>query len=124
MANLKRNMIKLVKNPEEAMRGAEIEYETYWTSPFLSTDVTYEALDLAEKLESVGSDKADMTQRQAMDLLQDFIANKVYGGQFTPDDIKKKFHGPDLIETLQSQLMFVTNGMQSDETKNFLAKKN
>lgn len=126
MADLKRNMIKLVKNPEEAAQGAEIEYQTYWTSPFLSSDVTYEALDIAEKLDESTSDdkKQNMTQREGMDLLSQFVANKAYGGQFTPEDLKTKFHGPDLINELQGQLAFITNGMQTDDTKKFLKKKN
>lgn len=120
MANLKRNMIKLVKNPEDAQKGGEIEYETFWTSPFISSEVTYEALDIGEKL---NSEDNEMTEKEAMELLENFIADKAYGGQFTAEDIRKRLHGPELIEELRSQLVFITNGMQSDDTKNFLAKK-
>ena|SRR5699024_1876525 len=122
MANLKRNMIKLVKNPQEAMKGAEIEYETFWTSPFLPADVTYEAADLSDMMQS--EEKMNkMTEREAMELLQNFVVDKVYGGQFTSDDMNKKFHGPDLFQTLQNQIMFIAQGQQTDETKKFLAKK-
>jgi len=120
MANLKRNMIKLVKNPEEAMKGNEIEYDTFWTSPFIPASVTYEAMDLADDMEK-NEDK--ISARETVDLLGTFVADKIYGGQFTLEDIKNKFHGPDLVGKLQEQIVFIAQGQQNDETKNFLAKK-
>ncbi len=35
MANLKRNMIELVGNPEEVLNGGEVEIQRFWTPPFL-----------------------------------------------------------------------------------------
>lgn len=122
MANLKRNMIKLVKNPEEAMKGAEIEYETYWTSPFIPAEVTYEAFDLADMIQQ-GAEKKKLTEREAAELLERFVVDKLYVGQFTSEDIKKRYHGPDLMGELQSQVLFIAQGQQSDETKKFLEKK-
>lgn len=121
MANLKRNLIRLVKNPEEAMKGAEVEYETFWTSPFLPASVTYEAMDLADEMDDEENKK---TTKEIADLLGDFVATKVYGGQFTLDDIKNRYHGPDLINELQGQIIFVAQGQQTNETKKFLEKKN
>lgn len=122
MANLKRNMMKLVKNPQEAIGGAEIEFETFWTSPFIPADVTYEAMDLSDMLQSEEQMKGKK-DREVADLLGTFVADKLYSGQFTLSDLKKKFHGPDLLQELQGQVMFISQGQQNDETKNFLAKK-
>lgn len=122
MANLKRNMIKLVKNPKDAMKGAEIEYETFWTSPFLPTDVTYEALDLADMLNDEEKTKK-MKEKEVAELLEKFVVDKLYVGQFAPSDLRKKFHGPDYMQMLQNQVLFITQGEQNDDTKNFLAKK-
>lgn len=114
-------MIKLVKNPEEAMKGAEIEFETFWTTPFLPASVTYEAMDLADKMDD---EENQQSVRTIVDLLGTFVADKVYGGQFALEDLQNRFHGPDLINELRAQVYFVAQGQQSDETKNFLEKKN
>lgn len=120
MANLKRNMIKLVKNPEEAIKGGEVEYETFWTSPFLPTSVTYEAMDLADLMEE---QESEMKSRDVMDMLATFVSDKIYGGQFTIDELKDKFHGPDFVGSMREQVQFIAQGQQTDETKNFLAKR-
>lgn len=122
MANLKRNMIELVKNPDEVLKGGEAETEKYWTTPFLPMDVTYEAMDLMDKI-TAGDKDENASQRDLVDLLVDFTVKKIYGGQFTAKDLKKGLHAPDAITTLQGQVMFVAQGQQSDETKKFLAKK-
>lgn len=119
MANLKRNMIELVKNPEEVLKGGEVEIEKFWTPPFLPLTVTYEAIDLMEKIES----EEDSKPSEFLDLMIDFVASKAYGGQFTKDDLKNKLHAPDAVATLQEQVLFIAQGQQSDATKNFLAKK-
>lgn len=113
MANLKRNMIELVTGVE----GEEIVTEKYWTPPFIPLTVTYEALDLAEQMES-GAEK------EMIPLLAQFVAEKVYGGKFTKDQLMNGLHAPEAIEILQDQILFVAQGQQSDATKNFLASKN
>lgn len=114
MANLKRNMIELVKEVKEG----EIVTEKYLTPVFLPLSVVYEGVDLADQLKSKDSEKEKIGR------LADFIANEVYGKQFTREDLLNGLHGPQAIEILQRQLMFATNGVQDDETKKFLAKKN
>lgn len=122
MANLKRNMIELVKNPEEVVKGGEVEIEKYWTPPFLPLTVTYEAIDLMEKIEKEENDD-NASPRVFLELMIDFVASKAYGGQFTKEDLQNKLHAPDALETLQSQVLFIAQGQQSESTKNFLAKK-
>lgn len=120
MANLKRNMITLVKNPEEVTNGGEPEFEKYWTPAFMPLDVTYEAVDLMGELEKM-EERSDF--KKVLDLLVDFTANKAYAKQFTVEDLKGRLHAPNAVETLREQLFFVAQGEQTDETKNFLEKK-
>lgn len=124
MANLKRNMIELVKNPDEANKGGEIETERFWTPVHIPLKVMYEALDLSEEMANIESGKSKKSFRDAMDLMMDFIANKAYNGQFTKDDLLERLHAPDAINTLQEQIMFIAQGETSESTKNFLANKN
>lgn len=122
MANLKRNMIELVKNPEEVLRGGEVEMEKFWTPPFLPLTVTYEAMDLMEKVEKEDKE-GTASPREFLELMIDFVANKAYGGQFTKEELQNRLHAPDAIGELQSQVMFIAQGQQSNATKNFLEKK-
>lgn len=120
MANLKRNMIELIKNPEEVNNGAEPEIEKIWTPPFISLDVVYEAMDLMSKTED---EEADISEREAFDMMLDFVANKIYKDKITEEDLRTRLHAPDAIETLQDQVLFIAQGQQTDETKKFLEQK-
>src|SRR5699024_923056 len=106
MANLKRNMIELVKNPDEVLKGGEAEIEKYWTTPFLPMDVTYEAMDLMDKITAMENDE-NASQRELVDLLVDFTVKKIYGGQFTVKELKKELHAHNAITTLQDQVIFM-----------------
>lgn len=115
MANLKRNMIELVKEVKEG----EIVTEKYLTPVFMPLSVVYEALDLSEELS-----KGEAKEKEMIDKLLDFVVNKVYKGQFTKEELMNGLHAPDAIQTLQEQIIFVAQGQQTDETKKYLAKKN
>ena len=121
MANLKRNMIELVKNVEEVLKGGEVETERFWTPPFIPFAQVREALQLASEIEQ--AEKDGVSQVTVMvDRLTDFIV-KVYGNQFTKDDVYERLHGPGAMQTLQENIFFIANGVQSSETKKFLAEK-
>lgn len=120
MTKLKRNMIELIKNPEEVMNGGEAEFERYWTSPFIPASVTYEALDLADKMDD---EESEVTIRKTIDLLGNFVVDKLYNRQFTQEDLLNKFHGPDLITELRDQIYFIAQGEQTSDTKAFLTRK-
>lgn len=124
MAQLKRNMIELIKNPEEANKGGEVEIERYWTPVHLPLKVMYEAVDLSEEMAKIEEGNSKKTFKDALDLMMDFIANRAYNNQFTKEDLMERLHAPDAINTLQEQIAFIASGQQSDDTKNFLAKKN
>jgi|SRR5699024_8989131 len=117
MANLKRNMIELVKNPEEVLKGGEPEFEKYWTPAFIPFKKVREGLQLSKEFE-----KDDASELEAMDKLADFTVD-VYGKQFTKDYLLDHLHGPDALRTMQENLMFISQGAQNDETKAFLNNK-
>lgn len=114
MANLKRSRLTLVTEVKEG----EIIEKTFLTPPFLPMSVMYEGLDAADAIE-----KGELSEREKIEKMSIFVADTLYKGQFTFEELTDGLHGPDAIKTLQEQLIFATNGYQSDETKNFLAKK-
>lgn len=116
MANLKRNMIELVKEVKEG----EIVTEKFFTPVFIPTSVYYQAVDLNIELRK-GNEE---TERELVEKMIDFVANSLYKGQFTTEELENGLHGPELIETLSDQLLFAARGFQSEETKKCLAMKN
>lgn len=122
MANLKRNSIELFKE----VKDDEVITEKFWTPPFLSLKAVYEAADLMAKYEKVDENNKELTSleiKSSLEEMCDFVANRVYEGQFTKEDLEERYHGPGAYYDMQSQIMFVAWGIQNDETKKFLAKK-
>ncbi|WP_226677194.1 phage tail assembly chaperone G [Mesobacillus jeotgali] len=115
MANLKRNMIELVKDVKEG----EIITEKYLTPVFIPLSVIYQAIDLTAEMENITREN----EKEMIDKLIDFVANDVYKGQFTKDDLINGLHAPDAINVLQEQIIFIARGQQTDEAKNYLAKR-
>jgi len=64
------------------------------------------------------------SEKELIDKLLSFVADKVYGGQFTRDELFNGLHAPSAIQALQEQIMFVSRGFQNDATKKYLVKKN
>jgi hypothetical protein len=116
MANLKRNMIEIVKEVKEG----EIVTEKYLTPVFIPLSIVYQAIDLINDMEKTTKfDEKDLIEK-----IIDFVANDIYKGQFTKEELKNGLHAPQAVETLYEQILFVARGQQNDETKKFLAKKN
>ncbi|CAN7410488.1 hypothetical protein LJR015_004014 [Peribacillus frigoritolerans] len=113
MANLKRNMIKLVKEVKEE----EVITETFLTPVFIPFSVVYEAIDLEEEM-----NKDNLSDKEFFDKMIDIVANKIYNKQFTSSELKNGLHAPDALEILQEQIIFVSRGYQSDETKKYMEK--
>ncbi|MEE3951663.1 phage tail assembly chaperone G [Peribacillus frigoritolerans] len=101
MANLKRNMIELVKEVKEG----ESVTENYLTPVFIPFSVVYEALDMTEAIDKSEKEKSAGSERELIEKLMDFVANKVYNKQFTKEELFKGLHAPDAIQTLQEQIM-------------------
>lgn len=109
-------MIELVKEVKEG----EVVTETYLTPVFIPLSVVYQAIDLSKDIQKVTIE----TEKEMIEKLVDFVANEVYKGQFTKDELINGLHAPDAIETLREQVIFITRGYQSEKTKKFLEKKN
>lgn len=120
MADLKRNRIELFRE----MDGDTPKMDSFLTSPFLPMSVILEANDMLAKHEGkvLATMKADEL-KEYIDDMADFVANRIYNKQFTKKELFDRLHSPDAIGELQSQIAFVALGVQSNETKKFLAKK-
>lgn len=127
MANLKRNSIELMKE----IKGDEVVTEKFWTPPFIPLSVVYEAADLMGEYEKKQVDEngkiiRDLNSQEVREYLEkmsEFVANRIYAGQFTKDDIEQRYHAPDAFFDLQKQIMFVAWGMQEKSAKKSPAKK-
>ncbi|MBQ6447261.1 MAG: hypothetical protein IJJ10_07345 [Bacillus sp. (in: Bacteria)] len=118
MANLKRNIIVLVKEVKEG----EVVTETYVTPVFIPLSVVYEAIDLTQEMFKTGEDAT--SEKEMIDKLIDFVTNKVYKNQFKKEDLINGLHAPEAINVLQEQILFIAQGRQTEEAKKFLARKN
>lgn len=119
MAKLQRTYIELVKNPEEAEKGGEVEVEKVWTPAFIPWRIVRQALQTLSDNEGGKVSDFDM-----LDRMENFVANDVFKGQITVDDLRDRLHAPNGIEALQGVIEFVSSGNQKDETRDFLEKKN
>ncbi|MGR6342583.1 phage tail assembly chaperone G [Priestia megaterium] len=115
MANLKRNVIELVK---EVTADGEVITEKFLTPPFIPLSVVYQAMDLVEEAQ-----KGETAEREMFDRMIDFVVNDIYGKKFTKDELVNGLHAPDAVEVINDQVLFVSQGRQSDETKKFLENK-
>lgn len=116
MANLKRNMIEIVTEVKEG----ELVTKKFVTPMFIPMRVVYEAIDLVAEL---NTRKNSAEEKDLIEKLGSFIAEKVYNGQFTKDELFDGIHAPNAIDELFSQILFISRGEQSEEVKKFLAKK-
>ena len=115
MANLKKNVIVLVKEVKEG----EIEAATYYTPAFIPMSVVYQAIDLNQEMLKVTAS----TEKELINKMIDFVTNDIYKKQFTKEELENGLHAPDAIQTLRDQVIFITRGQQNDEAKKLLAKK-
>jgi hypothetical protein len=113
MANLKRNMIELIKEVKEG----EIVTEKFLTPVFIPFSIIYEALDMIEEINK------SKTEKDLLDKMIDFVATRIYNNQFTKEELFNGLHAPDASRVLYEQILFITQGAQSDETKKFLMSK-
>lgn len=117
MADLKRNMIELVKD----VKQGELITEKYLTPLFISMKTVYEAIDMMEHIdEAAGSAESE---KELIDKLSIFVVN-LYDKQFTKEELFNGLHAPDATQKLQEQVLFAARGVQDDDTKKYLAKTN
>lgn len=114
MANLKRNMIELVQEVKEG----EIITKKYLTPVFVPLSVLYEALDMIDEV-----DKSNTAEKELVDKMLDFVATRIYKDQFTKEELFNGLHAPDSSRILYQQILFITQGAQSEDTKKYLTSK-
>ena len=116
MANLKRNMIELVVD----VKDGEVVTKKYLTPPFLPFSAVYEATSLNEEIANFKGKVKD--EKKLYDKMFAFVAETAYGKQFTKEELEAGLHAPQAGEILMDQILFVAQGVQTDETKKFLEK--
>lgn len=119
MANLKRTYIELVKNVDEVMKGGEPELEKVWTPHFLPWKTVREGMQILMEKEQETTNEFELIEQ-----MEEFIANKIFGGTITVEDLQERLHAPNAMETMRNVIEFVTSGQESDELRAFLEKKN
>lgn len=107
-------MIELITEVKEG----ELVTKKYLTPMFLPLSVVYEAIDLMAEMQNVNVNN----EKEMIEKLLAFVADKAYGGQFTKDELFQGLHAPDAMRVLQDQVLFVARGDQNDDTKKYLAK--
>jgi len=95
-----------------------VDFETLETKEFfqpqhLKGSVTLEALTIGQKLDKVG------TNLEVKDLKEvaAFVANKLYNGQFTDEELIDGIHAYELIDVLMEQLTSVLGAESENFTK-------
>lgn len=120
MSKLKRTYIELVKNPEEVLNDGEPEIERVWTPAFIPWKTVKLATKTLMELEKKGNDF------ELMEKMEAFVAEDVFAGKITVDDLGERLHAPDAAESLRKIVEFASSGSVEDELeekKAFLEKK-
>ncbi|HDD7339305.1 TPA: hypothetical protein P1U96_002379 [Staphylococcus aureus] len=112
MAKLKRNIIQLIEDP----KATEIKLQTFLTPHFIPFSMVYESIDLIDDIEN---EEVKMKPKEMADKLMDMVV-RIYDNQFTIQDLKERLHAPDGMRALQEQVVFITQGQQTEETRNFI----
>ncbi len=126
MSGLKREKIELIKNIDEVNNGAEPEVEKVWTQPFITYGTSLEAVSIYQEITDFEN---GMSEEDRNDKVIDFLCEKAFGGKITKEDFLNRLPGPGFNgspsgqDVLMDLLVFVGNGVQTDDTKNFLAGK-
>jgi len=115
MAKTKRNAIELVTGFDE--EKDQTTTKVYYTSPYLSGRLFRDALSLSKELEE------SEEEMENLDKLLDFVANDIYGSQFTVEELEEGLPPYRMVEELQEQVFFVARGEQSDTSKKLLEQK-
>lgn len=117
LANLKRNMIELVTDVKEG----ELVTKKFVTPIFIPMRTVYEAIDLVAEL---SKRKTAADEKELIEKLVSFIAEKVYNKQFTSEELFNGLHAPNGIQELYDQIYFIARGEQTEESKKYLETKN
>lgn len=127
--NLKRNKLDVVTGVND---NDEVQVNTYLTPVFIPAEVWYEAIDVMDQLDELENENDRLPKEEQrpmaelmkdqIDLLIDMVV-KIYGNAFSREDLKKGLHAPQMMDTLVSQVQFIAQGQQDEETKKYFEKK-
>lgn len=107
-----KNFIKLMKNPKEVREDdKEPIFETFVSPSFVPLRQVYDALDAMD----ADNDK-EVSEREALVIMAQTICD-IYGNKFTVDDILDRFHSPDAMPEIRSQIQFFAAGEMADQRK-------
>lgn len=103
--------IELVTNFETG------EKKEFFQPQHIKGSVALEGLTLGKKIDKKGDD----IEEQDIKLIASFVAKKVYGGEFTAEQLIDGLHAPSLFTAIMEQLSSVLGDESGNATK---AKKN
>ena len=66
--------------------------------------------------------RTELKREELLEKMIDFVASRIYNNQFTKEELFNGLHAPDSSRVLYEQILFITQGSQSDETKKFLTR--
>jgi len=110
MSKVNRKSIKLFKQVDDFSK--EPEFETYYTTPYLTIRDTREAWALSDEL---NDQESGLTESEKIDKLIDFCVNHAFKGQLSKSDFEERF--PSGLKELQEVLGFVAIGEDPNELK-------
>ena len=111
--NLKKHYLPLY----ERNTNGEWELKPVFTPDFIPFKTVITATKMAAKMQK------DTTGEKEIEMLEEmmsFVANEIYQGKITTQDLVDKLYAPDAIETLKEQIAFVSQGYQTKEAKEFV----
>lgn len=113
MSNLKKHYLPLY----EQNANGEWELKPVFTPDFIPFKTVISATKMAAQMQK------DTTGEKEIEMLGEmmsFVANDIYQGKITTQDLEEKLYAPDAIETLKEQIAFVSQGYQTKEAKEFV----
>ena len=93
--------------------------KTFYQPNHIRGAVALDALTLGKKLENIEGNPT----REDFEEVADFVAGKLYNGQFTREELIDGVHAPYLFETLMNQLRSVFSSGDSGDDENFTKEK-
>lgn len=97
----KLNFIELIKDVDE--KTGELNTKVYFTPKYIPFS---KLMALTEKLESM----EEKTEVEAMNEMFKVVAEDIYNGQFTVEELQDGLHAPEAVATLQEQIAFISEG--------------
>ncbi|GKV67299.1 MULTISPECIES: phage tail assembly chaperone G [unclassified Sporosarcina] len=92
------------------------ETKTFHQPAHIKGSVALEGIEIGQAINKKG--ESDI-ERSDIERIADFVADQLYGGKFTREELIDGLHAPHLLETLMEQLQSVFG----DDTGNFTKEK-